>query len=57
MKPRRFPSPWCAELAPKCFIVRDANDLYYESERLKKFKQTARPGSATLSCQCPLYPQ
>jgi hypothetical protein len=30
MTPRRFPSPWTAEVTPNCFIVRDA--VYYESE-------------------------
>jgi hypothetical protein len=23
MPPRRFPPPWCAEVTPNCFIVRD----------------------------------
>jgi hypothetical protein len=35
--PRRFPPPWSAEVAPNCFIVRDADGqqlayVYYESE-------------------------
>jgi len=34
---RRFPPPWSTEVAPNCFIVRDANGqalnyIYYESE-------------------------
>jgi hypothetical protein len=34
---RRFPPPWSAEVAPNCFIVRDASGqqlayIYYEDE-------------------------
>src|SRR5215469_7974774 len=37
MPTRRFPPPWTAEVAPNCFIVRDAEGkqlayVYYESE-------------------------
>jgi hypothetical protein len=37
MTERHFPPPWTAEVAPNCFIVRDANGqalsyVYYESE-------------------------
>ena len=34
---RRVPPPWCVEVTPNCFIVRDANGqalsyVYYENE-------------------------
>src|SRR5262245_42217458 len=37
MPPRRFPSPWTAEVTPNCFVVRDANGqqiayVYYGCE-------------------------
>jgi len=37
METRRFPPPWCAELTPNCFIVRDASGqqlayIYFEDE-------------------------
>ena len=36
-QPRRFPSPWSAELQPNYYVVRDADGqqiayVYYESE-------------------------
>jgi len=36
MPPRRFPTPWTAEVQPNYYVVRDANGqqiayIYYES--------------------------
>jgi hypothetical protein len=54
-QPRRFPSPWSAELQPNYYVVRDANRqqlayVYFENEPGRALEIT-RPSTVTLGTE------